>query len=31
MKEYLNNGREMIILALKQISQPDKKRVEVVL
>lgn len=29
MKEYLNNGREMI--TLKQISQPDKKRVEVVL
>lgn len=31
MKEYLNNGREIIILALKQISQADKKRVKVVL
>lgn len=31
MKEYLNNGREIIILTLKQISQADKKRVKVVL
>ena len=31
MKEYLNNGREIIILALKQISQADKKGVKVVL
>lgn len=28
MKEYINNGKGQVILALRQISQPDKKRIE---